>query len=93
VKKKYTTTADIHVHPRKGFTIDDWMNANHKDLSSRETTYRGPVVGLPGVHLVTVTYTAHGADSSDLMQPYREAKKWRHMADVMPTGRRNRVSA
>jgi hypothetical protein len=85
MKKRKRVTCTVEVQPRKGYSIDAWMDTHQKWKSVREGVR---VVGKPrqtaaNTYLVDVTYEAQGADASDIMRPYQDTQEWRRIANVV----------
>lgn len=79
-----TVECEVLVAPKLGIRIEGWLRMHEEKKMVRTVTYRGK---RDGCHLVTIAYTARGADLSDIMRPYRESKEWTRLADVIKTGK------
>ena len=77
----HKTTARIVVQPTDGHTIEQWIGM-HIDLKREAKLIDGPGL-FDGMYLVEVTYQAIGANTEDIMRPYRLRKKWMAIAEVM----------
>ena len=79
-----TVECEVLVALKLGIKIEGWLRMHKEKGMVRTVTYRGK---RDGNHLVTIAYTARGADLSDLMRPYRESAEWQRLADVVKTGK------
>ncbi len=83
-----TASVKLIVATKQGISKEAWLRMH--DEKNRGEGMKRKVEFLYDMpdnrFMVKVTYTARGADFSDLIHPYRESAEWRRLADVIRGG-------
>lgn len=81
-RPSYEVHAVLSVDPFPGFTVEGWLKLHN--FKSRKVRRLGKDKES-GLQLVEVILSPMvNASIKDVLTPYREAYKWREMADVQP---------
>ena len=79
-----TATVKLIVAPKQGISKEAWLRMHKEKGMNRKVEFEADLEH--NRFMVSVSYTARGADFSDLIHPYRENAEWRRLADVVRGG-------